>query len=97
MYIEWIYLWTHFNSSLMLIFPLGNESITIDNQEVLQTRFEPTAKMSTYLLAFVVGEFKNISSPPEANILVEIKIYSLSCSLLSSYKCILNVDKLKMY
>ncbi|XP_016366274.1 aminopeptidase Ey-like [Sinocyclocheilus rhinocerous] len=51
---------------------LGTKSITIDNQEVLQTRFEPTEKMSTYLLAFVVSEFTNIRSPPEANILIRI-------------------------
>uniref|UniRef100_A0A671SHD3 Aminopeptidase n=1 Tax=Sinocyclocheilus anshuiensis TaxID=1608454 RepID=A0A671SHD3_9TELE len=50
----------------------GTKSITIDNQEVLQTRFEPTEKMSTYLLAFVVSEFTNIRSPPEANILIRI-------------------------
>ncbi|XP_067301289.1 aminopeptidase N [Pseudorasbora parva] len=51
---------------------LGTKSLTIDNQEVLQTTFEPTPIMSTYLLAFVVSEFINIQSPREANVLVRI-------------------------
>ncbi|XP_001922987.2 aminopeptidase N isoform X1 [Danio rerio] len=51
----------------------GTENITIENQQVLQTRFEPTEKMSTYLLAFVISEFPSIQSPLGANkILVRI-------------------------
>ncbi|XP_056608835.1 aminopeptidase N-like isoform X2 [Triplophysa dalaica] len=51
---------------------LGTEIIIINNQKVLRTRFEPSAKMSTYLLAFVVSEFTQIQSSPEADILIRI-------------------------
>ncbi|TRY82597.1 hypothetical protein DNTS_030591 [Danionella cerebrum] len=50
----------------------GTENVTIDNQEVLQTGFEPTKKMSTYLLALVISEFISIRSAVEANVLVRI-------------------------
>lgn len=50
----------------------GTENILRENQEVLLTRFEPTEKMSTYLLAFVISEFINIQSPEANNILVRI-------------------------
>ena len=39
-------------------------NITMQGQSLLQTSFEPTEVMSTYLLAFIVCDFGFISSPP---------------------------------
>lgn len=39
------------------LFLLGPESLKINGQNVIRTRFEPTKKMSTYLVAFIVCEF----------------------------------------
>ncbi|XP_068428480.1 aminopeptidase Ey-like isoform X2 [Clinocottus analis] len=47
-------------------------NITVNGQNWIQTSFEPTEIMSTYLLAFVVSDFTFISSPPGADVLIRI-------------------------
>ncbi|XP_077419547.1 aminopeptidase Ey-like [Vanacampus margaritifer] len=47
-------------------------NITMDGQNVLQTTFEATKRMSTYLLAFVVCDFGFIRSKPGADVLIRI-------------------------
>ncbi|TKS69747.1 Aminopeptidase Ey [Collichthys lucidus] len=47
-------------------------NITIEGQHVIQTSFEPTEIMSTYLLAFVVCDFGFIGTPPGAEVMVRI-------------------------
>ncbi|KAM6942737.1 aminopeptidase Ey-like [Xenentodon cancila] len=46
-------------------------NITVDGQNLIQTRFEPTEVMSTYLLAFVVCDFAYVSKPDE-DVLIRI-------------------------
>ncbi|XP_040897435.1 aminopeptidase Ey-like [Toxotes jaculatrix] len=47
-------------------------NITVDGQNLIQTRFEPTEIMSTYLLAFVVCDFAYIGTNPSAQVLIRI-------------------------
>ncbi|KAK2853497.1 hypothetical protein Q5P01_006158 [Channa striata] len=47
-------------------------NITVDGQDLIQTRFQPTEIMSTYLLAFIVCDFSYIRSDPAAKTLIRI-------------------------
>lgn len=56
---------------LLSVFPLTDPvNITMGGQNVIQTSFEPTEIMSTYLLAFVVCDFAFVRTEPHADILV---------------------------
>uniref|UniRef100_A0A8B9J7S2 Aminopeptidase n=1 Tax=Astyanax mexicanus TaxID=7994 RepID=A0A8B9J7S2_ASTMX len=47
---------------------MGTKTITLRNQNVLQTKFKPTLKMSTYLVAFVVSEYSSIRTAAETDV-----------------------------
>lgn len=51
----------------------------MDGKNLLQTSFEATEIMSTYLLAFVVCKFEHLSNFTDDGILV-ITVYTLICS-----------------
>ncbi|XP_056135222.1 aminopeptidase Ey-like isoform X2 [Lampris incognitus] len=46
--------------------------VSMEGENVIQTSFEPTEIMSTYLLAFVVCNFSYIQTPPGAAILIRV-------------------------
>ncbi|MEQ2218487.1 hypothetical protein XENOCAPTIV_003863, partial [Xenoophorus captivus] len=49
----------------------GSAAITIDGQALLQTRFEATKKMSTYLLAIIVSDYAHLNTT-QGNIQIRI-------------------------
>lgn len=44
------------------MFSAETHNVSIADQTLLQTDFEPTEKMSTYLLAFIVSDFGYINN-----------------------------------
>lgn len=53
----------------------------MNGNAIVQTSFEPTEIMSTYLLAFVVCDFGHISSEARAQtlVIIIITVYTLIC------------------
>lgn len=53
--------------------------VTVDGKDYVQTSFEATEIMSTYLLAFVVCKFEYLQSHTDDGVLV-ITVYNLMCT-----------------
>lgn len=53
----------------------------MDGQNVIQTSFEPTEIMSTYLLAFVVCDFAFNGTEPGADVLVIITVRTIKMEI----------------
>ncbi|XP_027019984.1 aminopeptidase N isoform X2 [Tachysurus fulvidraco] len=54
---------------------LGSESLKMRDQDVIRTKFEPTKRMSTYLVAFIVCEF-TYTSKQKDNMDVMVRIWA---------------------
>ncbi|KAM9460800.1 aminopeptidase N-like [Clarias gariepinus] len=54
---------------------MGSESLHINGHDVIRTRFEPTKRMSTYLVAFIVCEF-TFTSKQKDNKDVMVRIWA---------------------
>lgn len=61
-----------FYSFLSLLLDVANT--TKDGKEVTVTTFEPTSRMSTYLLAFIVSDFAMIDGSTKDSPIVVIQI-----------------------
>lgn len=64
--------------------PVESEKISDDNADLKIVQFKPTPVMSTYLTAFVVGEYDFVESKSESDTI--IKVYTpLGKSHLGNY------------
>lgn len=48
----------------------GTEDLLIDGTDVTKTIFEPTKKMSSYLVAFIVSDFASVSKRKDKHAMV---------------------------